>query len=274
MAAEIITSMEFDDYRTIPAVNWSLLRLYGHSPAHYRLAADAPPTPPTPACLLGQAVHALTLEGEAAYRDRFIVAPEGIDRRTKAGKETWAAFQDQAAGRAVLTADQAAAVQGMAEAIGKSRTANKLLARCTVRESTVIWTDPVTGTPCKARPDAMDPASGLLLDLKSTSDATLEAIRRDVGKRLYFAQLALYRRGIEATGHPAGPAVLLFVESTPPHGVRVVALDDEAMQAGDNLVEQLLGLHADCERTGLWPGYPDQVETLTLPPWVTREATV
>ena len=268
---EIIT-MEFSDYRAIRAVNWSLLKLYGHSPQHYRLAADAPPAPPTPACLLGQAVHALTLEGEAAYRDRFIVAPEGIDRRTKAGRAAWQEFQDQAAGRAVLTADQAAAVKGMAEAIGRSRTASKLLARCTVRESTVIWADQATGTACKARPDAMDPKSGLLLDLKSTSDATLEAIRRDVGNRLYFAQLAFYRRGIEATGHPAGPCVLLFVESSPPHGVRVVALDDEALQAGDNLVEQLLGLHADCERTGAWPGYPDQVESLALPPWLTREA--
>ena len=274
MAAEILTSMEFDDYRAIRAVNWSLLKLYGHSPAHYRLAADAPPTPPTPACLLGQAVHALVLEGEAAYRARFIVAPEGIDRRTKAGKATRQEFQDQAAGRAVLTADQAAAVQGMAEAIGRSRTANKLLARCTVRESTVIWTDPATGTPCKARPDAMDPASGLLVDLKSTADATLEAIRKDVARRLYHGQLAFYRRGLQAAGHPAAPCVLLFVESTPPHGVRVVALDDEALQAGDNLVAQLLGLHADCERTGLWPGYADRVESLALPPWVTREATV
>ena len=269
---EIITSMEFDDYRAIPAVNWSLLKLYGHSPAHYRLAADTPPTPPTPACLLGQAVHALTLEGEATYRDRFAVAPEGIDRRTKAGKTTWQEFQGQAAGRAVLTADQAAAVQGMAEAISRSRTANKLLARCTVRESVITWMDPVTGTPCKARPDAMDPASGLLVDLKSTSDANLEAIRKDVARRLYHGQLAFYRRGLQAAGHPAAPCVLLFVESTPPHGVRVVALDDEAMQAGGTLVEQLLGLHADCERTGAWPGFPDRVESLSLPPWVTREA--
>ena len=272
MAAEILTSMEFDDYRAIRAVNWSLLKLYGHSPAHYRLAADTPPQPPTPACLLGQAVHALTLEGEAAYRARFIVAPEGIDRRTKAGKATWQEFQDQAAGRAVLTADQAAAVQGMAEAIGRSRTANKLLARCTVRESTVIWTDPATGTPCKARPDAMDPATGLLLDLKSTSDATLDAIRKDVARRLYHGQLAFYRRGLQAAGHPAAPCVLVFVESTPPHGVRVVALDDEALQAGDTLVDQLLRLHADCEAACTWPGFPDKVEALSLPPWVTREA--
>ena len=67
--------------------------------------------------------------------------------------------------------------------------------------------------------------------------------------------------------------MLVFVESTPPHGVRVVALDDEALQAGDNLVEQLLGLHADCERTGTWPGYADRVEALTLPRWATGEAT-
>ena len=270
---EIITGRPFEDYRRMEGMNWSLLRSYHRSPLHYRTAADAPPTPPTPACLLGQAVHALTLEGEAAYRDRFIVAPKGIDRRNKAGREAWANLEAEAAGRAILTADQAAAVLGMAEAIRKSRTASKILARCPVRESTVTWMDQATGTACKARPDAMDPESGLLVDLKSTTDATLDAIRRDVGKRLYFAQLAFYRRGIEATGHPAGPAVLLFVESTPPHGVRAVVLDDEALGAGDNLVEQLLGLHAECEAAGLWPGYPDQVETLTLPPWVTRETT-
>ena len=68
--------------------------------------------------------------------------------------------------------------------------------------------------------DAMDPASGLLVDLKSTSDANLEAIRKDVARRLYHGQLAFYRRCLQAAGHPAAPCVLLFVESTPPHGVR------------------------------------------------------
>ena len=272
---EIITAMPFEDYRRMEGMNWSLLRNYHRSPLHYRTAADAPPTPPTPARLLGQAVHALVLEGETIYQARFAVAPEGINRKTKLGKETWAAFEAEAeaTGRAVLTADQGAAVLGMAEAIGRSRTANKLLARCAVRESTVIWTDPATGTPCKARPDAMDPASGLLVDLKSTADATLDAIRKDVARRLYHGQLSFYRRGLQAAGAPAGPAVLVFVESSPPHGVRAVVLDDEALGAGDNLVEQLLGLHADCERTGTWPGYPDRAEALTLPPWVTRETT-
>ena len=49
---------------------------------------------------------------------------------------------------------------------------------------------------------------------------------------ILYAPLAFYRRGIAATGHPAAPCVLVFVESTPPHGVRVVALNDEALQAG------------------------------------------
>ncbi|MBM9536169.1 PD-(D/E)XK nuclease-like domain-containing protein [Desulfobulbus alkaliphilus] len=273
MGAEI-TTVDFTEYLSLPGVNWSRLKLYGHSPAHYRLVADAPPSPPTPACLIGQAIHARVLEGEAAYQERFAVAPEGIDKRTKAGKAAWAEFEAEAAGRAMLTADQAAAINGMAEAISKSKTATKLLSRCTLRESTLTWTDPATGISCKARPDAMDPETGLLLDLKSTNDGTMDAIRRDVAKRLYFGQLAFYRRGIEASTFPAGPTVLLFVESTAPHGVRCVVLDDEALMAGDNIVEQLLTLHAKCEEAGVWPGYEDRVETVSLPPWVTREAAV
>ena len=264
---EIITALPFEDYRRMEGMNWSLLRHYHRSPLHFRTAADAPPQPPTPACLLGQAVHALTLEGEAVYCERFAVAPEGIDRRTTAGKLAWATFQDQAAGRAVLTADQDAAVIGMAKAISRSRTANKLLARCAVRESVITWQDPATGISCKARPDAVDLDSGLLIDLKSTADGTLDAIRRDVAKRMYHGQLSFYRRGLQAAGAPAGPCVLVFVESMPPFGVRCVVLDDEALGVGNGLVDQLLQLHAECEAAGTWPGYDDTIKPLSLPAW-------
>lgn len=171
----IIRDLPFPDYLAIQALSPSGAGKLLRSPAHYRAYRDAPETD-TPAFRLGRAVHALGLEGRGAYRERFAVAPD-CDRRTKAGKETWEAFQVEAAGRTVLTATEAAQV----EAMGASMAAHRLipvLLKGGEAETSMFWDDPDTGAQCKGRPDFARFADATILDLKTTTDASPGAFAR------------------------------------------------------------------------------------------------
>lgn len=262
--------INFENYRALPAANWSGLKLYAKSPAHYRHHVDNP-MPTTPACLVGQAVHALVLEGEAVYQKQFAVAPEGIDRRTKAGKDLWATFEAAAADRGILTAEQDRVVRGMAAAVTSNPKAARLLERCTLREVSTTWTDDDSGLDCKARLDALAEKDGLVFDLKTCQDAGLDGFQRTAWKYGYHGQAAFYLDGLRAAGITA-QFLFVCVEAAPPHGVAIFLADDDFVEAGRVLVRRCLDLHSECLAANTWPGYPDAIQTLTLPAWARTAA--
>ena len=95
--------MTEQEYRSAPGVNKSTLWNLRKSPAHYKFYLDNPPEDTT-AMRIGRAVHAAILTPTAYKRD-FVTLPAGIDRRTKAGKEEYAAFIEASAGKEILTED-------------------------------------------------------------------------------------------------------------------------------------------------------------------------
>lgn len=258
--------LSFEEYLALPGVNWSSLKHYDRSPAHYRLAIDQE-REQTPIMQTGSALHALVLEGELAFTSRYVVAPVGIDRRTKAGKEQWAAFEAEADGKETLTQEQHATVCGMAAAILAHPRAGKLLEKCRERELSITWADFLTALTCKARLDAYDETNGLVVDIKSTDDASPKAFERLAARMLYHGQAAFYLQGLREAG--ADPARFLFiaVERNPPHGVAVYLADDEMVGVGSAMVAAFLERHAGCMAANAWPGYPVEVQTLSLPRW-------
>ena len=77
--------MTFAEYADIDAVNWSPLSAMRDSPLHYAHRLRTPRTD-TPALAMGRAIHTAVLEPDA-FPLGYVVRPDGIDRRTKAGKE-------------------------------------------------------------------------------------------------------------------------------------------------------------------------------------------
>lgn len=121
----------FAEYRARSGMNWSALKHYAKSPAHY-LAALANPPAQTPEMQTGSALHALVLEGEAAFASRYAIAPEG-DKRRKEVKEAWAAFEAEHAGKEALTPAQNETVRRMVASLLEHPKVAPLLRRCTAR---------------------------------------------------------------------------------------------------------------------------------------------
>ena len=264
--------MENAEYHALTSViSKSHLDLVARSPLHYwarYLDPNRVEPEPTPAMLLGTALHTHVLELDA-WDARYVMAPEGIDRRTKQGKAEWEAFQTAATGRTVLSKADAELVMRMGHAVFSHPAAALLLGMAGKAETTHMWTDEATGLQCKCRPDWLTDDGALVVDLKTTEDASPAGFRKSIGNFRYHVQAAWYLDGLErATGRRPDQFIFICVEKKPPHAVAVYAADAEMVAIGAATAARDLEVLATCKQADAWPGYSEQVEPISLPPWM------
>lgn len=196
------------------------------------------------------------------------------DWRTRAAQQE--AEAARAAGRVPLLVADAEKVRGMAAAIWEHPVASALFDPERGRpEQSLFWRDPGFGIWRRARLDWLpDPRRGgrmVIPDYKTTVSADPASIRKHVANYSYHQQAAQYIDGIRALGLDEDPAFLfVFQEKTPPYLVTVVQLDDEAEAAGRARNELAMEIWRDCTQAGVWPGYSQDIELITLPPWAAR----
>jgi len=261
----ITPHLSFTDYRAIDFLNWSALKGYSKTPAHYLEAVKNPMTQ-TPAMLVGSALHCMVLDGTEKFAESYAVAPV-CDKRTKAGKELFNDFTAANGDKEILTPEQALIVYEMASSVLNHPTARKILTLCTQTELSVTWKNDETGLDCKGRIDAYNPTNGLVVDLKTTDDASPGAFARTVAKFAYHGQAAFYLDGMLSAGAYATQFLFIVVEKTAPFAVAVYVADESMIDAGRLLVSEYLARHAGCLATDTWPGYDIEVQTISLPPW-------
>lgn len=262
-------------YHAHHAVSKSHLDQIARSPLHYwaRYLDPNRVTPePTPAMVLGSALHTHVLELQEWDR-LYVTAPEGIDRRTKDGKARWAEFEAQAAGKTVLSAGDVEQVMAMGRSILAHPSAAYLLSQPGKAETTHLWTDAETGLECKCRPDWLLDDGLIVVDLKTTSDASPNEFRRSIAKWRYQVQAAWYLEGLQqATGQRPEQWIFICVESKPPYAAAVYAADAEMIEAGWKQARIDLEKLAECRAANRWPSYSDQIEMISLPAWMRPKA--
>jgi hypothetical protein len=264
-------AMNNTDYHAHAAISKSHLDQVAKSPLHYwarYLDPNRVVPEPTPAMAIGSAVHTHVLELDQ-WDARYVSAPDGIDRRTKAGKAEWEAFTAAATGRTVLPKADADLVMRMAQSVFSHPAAAMLLALPGKAETTHMWTDAATGLQCKCRPDWLTDDGRLLVDLKTTEDASARGFAKSIAQWRYHVQASWYLDGIEqATGTRPEQFLFLCVEKKAPYAVAVYAADAEMIAAGAQTAARDLDVLATCKAAGAWPGYSDQIEPISLPPWM------
>jgi exodeoxyribonuclease VIII len=266
--------MENADYHAHPAISKSHLDLIARSPLHYWARYIDPKRvipEPTPAMRIGSAVHTHVLELHK-WDAEYAIAPDGLDRRTKAGKEAWAAFEAEANGKTVLSREDADLVMHMGRAVLSHPAAAMLLNMDGEAETTHMWTEPTTGLQCKCRPDWLT-KHGIMVDLKTTEDASPREFRRSIAKWRYHCQAGWYTAGLEAaTGMKPAAFIFIAVEKKPPFAVGVYAADEQMIERGYEIAMRDLQTLAECKASGHWPAYSDRIEPISLPAWMTGEA--
>lgn len=255
-------AMTFDEYAAIPAVSRTLLVETLRSPTH-ALHWLQNSRESTPAMDLGRAAHTLVLEPEL-FADSYAVAPD-VDRRTKEGRAAWAEFIEGAGDKQIVSHADMVVIEHISASIGAHPHANRLC-RSNHRETSLVWIDPLTKLPCKARVDIA--VGSELADLKTTADASYEPFARSIWNYRYDMQAAFYCWGASTITGKGFDFSMIACEKTPPYAVGVYALDAHATKAGAADCRAALDTIASCLKDNNWPGYTSM--DIGLPEWAAR----
>lgn len=248
------------EYLKAPGISRSGIVAALQSGAHYKAHIEEE-APPTAAMVLGSAVHCAVLE-PPQFAKRYVVAPE-MDRRTKAYK-AWKADQDERL--TILSAPDGKLVEKITATVKNHPVASRLLDEG-IPEQSYFWEDSATGLPCKVRPDWVRETDLVLIDLKTCLDGSFGGFQRAVTNLKYHIQAAYYLDGVKAVTGNQYSWVFLAVEKAPPFAVALYTLDKQALDVGRELYRMGLRTIAECQKTGVWTGYPEEVQELFLPPW-------
>lgn len=257
--AELV-DMDEAAYHAAPALGSTDLKNLLRSPAHYKAAKSIPME--SEALRIGTLVHECILEPDTWNLRRDM--PE-VNKRTKAGKAELQAFYEVAGeeGWLPVDAEDRALCEGMRESAMAHRLVKAVLENADKKEQSCFWRD--VSVDCKARFDGLAP--GLILDLKTTQDASPGAFRNAVARFDYHVQAAHYCQGAHAVTGAWPDYAILAVEKKPPYACAVYQLDEQAMAVGEERRDEALARYAKCQKERLWPAYPETVQTLALPRW-------
>ena len=261
---QTIRGMSNEEYHSLPSISKSGLDLIRKAPALFKWTRDNP-TEPTEAMRWGTLVHTAILEPDT-LEERTIIAPV-VDRRTTQGKADWAAFQIEAKGREIVTADEIDGLRATRDAVWTHPATSKALGMIREVETSIFWQDECTGIECRCRPDAIM-TNGTILDVKTTKDARPDEFAKSIANYRYHVQAAFYADGFKAAfGEPPRGFAFLAVEKTRPFLCALYVLDAKAVLRGRSEYEADLDVLKRCRETDTWPGLPDAPVILDLPKW-------
>lgn len=263
--------MTNEDYHAdTSAISASGLKLFARSPAHYYAAYLDPnriERSPTPAMRVGTATHCAILEPER-FSAEYIALPEGLDRRTKEGKQAYADLLST--GAELLTSDDMSLVVNMACAFRDNATSRALFDRKHVVEQSIFAE--VNGVACKCRPDFMTADGLMVMDVKTTSDASPESFGKSAWSIGYHIQAAFYRRVIQSATGITPDFIFGCVESDRPYLTAYYTVPQYLLDYADGVIDALLEQYAECLRSGIWHGYIAEIEPqeLSVPGYAQR----
>lgn len=265
----IFNGISNEAYHASPAVSKSgLWEIYTKTPAHYRFGEREETT----AFDFGTACHSAILEPNT-FEARTLRGP--ADRR--GNKWTDAQAEATNTGKLLLTAGDYDDVLEVRDTIHADRWLNEIITGGQpLVEQSAFWDQQVGDDTvyCRCRPDLIRADLGLMLDLKTTADASSRSFAKAVADYGYHAQEAFYTKGWMAAGGCAiNATVFLAIEKKKPFAYQVIELRPSAVAEGWAAMERALETYAACRRDGVWRGYSVEggVVEMDLPRWAYKE---
>jgi hypothetical protein len=238
-------------YHKLPYCSSTYLRKLAKNPAAAKI-----PFEPSASMIIGSAVHKLVLEGREAFNDCYFCIPEiKFHKSSNAYKAEFADYQKEAGSREIVNHDQMEIIEGCSKSVMEHPISKRLLTPTLGQpEVTVIFTDAETGLRSKARVDRLpDAHMRAAIDLKTSSDASLNGFGRSIMKYGYQTQAGLYIHALNSVGIEADTFIFVVVETKLPYQVLVGMLDADFLFIGKNEAQRLLMIEKECRELGFYP---------------------
>jgi hypothetical protein len=212
---------------------------------------------------MGRAVHMLALEPDR-FNHNFYCMNEEVNLTTKIGKEMYAEAEKKAQGRDILRKSDWDDIQIMAEAIKKhsiwGNFKNPLI------EQSIFWDGGIGGTRLRARPDVFN--DKVIIDIKTTD--SISGFQRSLHSYGYHRQAAMQIDGLYSLDKKERHFAFFVVEKKAPHLTAIFELDPDSIAYGREQYIDGAAKYSECMATGVWPGYSELVQTITLPSWAKK----
>jgi hypothetical protein len=254
--------LSYDEYASIPACSRGDISP-NRSWLHSRYAALAD-NKPTEALDYGRALHTAILE--PGLLDKQFYFAELYNYTTKEGKAKREIDAQTAGARTVIRGILPLAWAGT---LKKFAPCTDALVDAQV-ELTIVWES--GGVLCKGRADIWQPSTGLLADIKTTTDASLRGMQKAILSFGYHYQMAWYRWGMRQCGLAVKDVQIIAVEKEAPFACACYTLDPVSLDRAERIMRQRLKQYSQLLGRDDWPAYPNTPQLMSLPGWAFDEA--
>lgn len=295
-----VRNLPIDQYHCGEEISHSGIVKLRKSPAHYyhyKTSKEAP----TPAMEFGSAFHAFILEPEL-FASVYAVVDEAIlaesltsldDYKTAATQlgvkfeamnkdelklaikaadaESKFKFREDEYSRLygakiILKPEQVQSLEQMKASVTSHLGAAGML-RSGEAESSLFWTDEITGINCRIRPDWL--FDGGIADLKSCCSASNTDFQKAISNFGYDIQAAFYIDGMKAVTGKSVDFFFIAVEKTAPYTTACYKASQEMIEVGRAKYREALELIKWCQKNEQYPGYQPngEIEVIDLPRW-------
>lgn len=224
---------------------------------------------------LGTTAHAVLLEDGAGVE---VIDPELYPAKNGNIPDGWTntnirAARDaaRAAGKTPLLKNHYENVQRMTDA------AREFLAKSEISECWFDAESEVTGV-CqdkgvwlRARFDRITKSRRVIMDYKSTTDASPAGFSRQLIRMGYHLQDAFYRRVARILGAPKPEFVFVAQSVEAPHECSLHACHSGLQEIADAEIERAIGIWRDCMRDKTWPTYDGRIHWTVPTTWQMNE---
>ena len=270
--------LSVEEYDAEPGLRSSVLREFAlKTPRHARHMLEHA-RPETWHTRMGTYLHMALLEPERFERTVLVQPHYGYhaSHTTKALKAKWEA--DHPGAEAIKESEMDQLLEWKAEMLSVP-TIQRLLTAPGFTELSLLWDDPA-GIRCKCRLDRLTTYAGKAtkVEIKTARAGDPFRFARQALDLGYHIQDAFYMRGLdEVFGKRERRSILCVLEKGDrDKGIPCLAvpyeLDAASKFLGEQIVARALPEYAECERMGIWPGYPAEVNALSLPSWAFKRS--
>lgn len=273
----IIADMSNEDYHSQPAISKSGLDLIAKSPAHFyaeKISTDESiKREQTKSLDIGTAFHLLALEPENF--DKYIaIDSDSYPTKKECGRTIEQQRDEFAAsnpGKIILREKDMEGLRERAKSIRNHPAAKYLLQGNGMVEPSVFARQPFFEIDCRIRPDWLR-HDDLIIDLKTTKDASAHGFDKAIFNYRYHVQAAFYMDMYElATGKKSPGFVLIPVENSAPFLTGEPVLIEEGdlwLDIGRREYMANIETYGHCLDTGIYPGYGNEIRKSIPPQWV------
>ena len=221
---------------------------------------------------IGHVAHSLILEPHL-IGEKVVEIPDFVLSKSGAKSgNNWKEFRDEHKGCILLKAGEMQIVRDMFNAVYGNPKAAKMLNAKGHTEHSIFGE--LNGQKYRARLDRIIPRK-LVIDIKTTMDASPEAFERQIRNLSYHVQGNLYKRLADAHYGGSHSVVFIAVSNSAPHCVATYVLSADHMYEAEQTTIRTVEQIQECYETNDWREiWEKELIELTPPRWWNPNSTV